>query len=106
VTFQQRATGSDPNDGSALTNWVDVIANMPVAIAALSGRELMAAQAVQSEVSHQIELRYHPLLAIPKDVAAMRIVFGTRIFNIHSAVTLDERRREMRILASEGLNDG
>jgi SPP1 family predicted phage head-tail adaptor len=106
VTFQQRATGDDARDGAQLTTWVDVLASVPVAISPLNGRELMAAKAVQSEVSHQIDLRYHPLLANPKEVAAMRIVFGTRVFNIHSATTIDERRREMRILAEEGLNDG
>jgi SPP1 family predicted phage head-tail adaptor len=105
VTFQSRSTGT-ADDGSPLTDWAEVLPNVPAAIAPLTGRELMAAQAVQSEVSHEIAIRYHPLLAVPKDVAAMRIVFGARIFNIHSATTVDERRREMRILASEGLNDG
>lgn len=106
VTFQIRATGVDPRDGSQLTTWVDVLADVPAAISPLSGRELMAAQAMQSAVSHQIDLRYHALLANPKEVARMRIMFGSRIFNIQSAVTIDERRREMRVMAEEGLNDG
>lgn len=106
VTFQSRATGDDSRDGSQLTAWVDVLVDVPTAIAPLSGRELMAAQAVQSTVSHEISLRYHPVLTNPKTTAGMRIVFGTRVFNIQSAVTIDERRREMRILAEEGLNDG
>lgn len=106
VTFQTLATGDDSRDGAQLTTWVDVLVDVPVAIAPLSGRELMAAQALQSAVSHQIDLRYHPLLANPKATASMRVVFGARVFNIQSAVTIDERRREMRIMAEEGLNDG
>lgn len=106
VTFQKRATGEDPRDGAPLTGWVDVLTKVPVGIAALSGRELMAAKAMHAEISHQVDLRYHALLAVPKEVAAMRIVFGARIFNIHAALPVDERRREIRILASEGLNDG
>lgn len=105
ITFQRRSTETDAY-GADLVAWVDVATNIPAGISPLNGRELMAAKAVQSEVTHQIDIRYQTFLANPKDSAAMRIVYRDRHFNIQSVLNVDERRREMRIMAAEGLNDG
>lgn len=69
-------------------------------------REQFAAQAVQSEISHRITVRYRPELANPTSVAAMRVVYGTRVFNIIGALNIDERHAIVEISATEGLNDG
>lgn len=104
VQVQKRNTqGND--DGSPSSDWVAIFSTK-ASIEALSGRELMAAQALQSEVSHQINVVYRPEWANPKQSASYRILLGTRIFNIHSAYNVDERNREVLIMASEGLNDG
>ena len=100
VSIQQRDATQD-TFGQQATSWTDLYTNVPVAIQALSGRELLAAQAVNSEVSHNINLRY--LAGI---TANMRILYGTRIFNITAVMNIDERNKELMLQAAEGLNDG
>lgn len=102
--FQTRETTQD-DLGQQSTSWVDAF-SCRADIDALSGRELMAAQAVQSSVSHTITVRYRPELQNPKDVAAMRILYGTRVFDIHEAINEDERNRVVSILAEEGVSNG
>lgn len=104
MTFQRPSIEKD-KFGQPLTTWVDV-KPLWVEIRPLSVRELQAAQQVASEVSHEITLRWHPALSDPKAVAAMRGVFGGRIFNIAGSCDPDERRRWLVLQATEGLNDG
>lgn len=72
----------------------------------LSGRELIAAQQFVTEVSHEINIRWHPLLADRKAVAAMRCVCEGRIFNLQGVIDPDERRRWLTLFAVEALNNG
>jgi SPP1 family predicted phage head-tail adaptor len=104
VTLQRRDVAVD-SYGGQVTSWTD-IATVSAEITPLSGRELFAAQAVQSEVSHRITVRYQPLLANPQTVAAMRAVYNGRFFNIHASVNDEERNRQITLFASEGLNNG
>lgn len=100
VSIQQRASTQD-TFGQQSTGWTNLYTNVHVAIRPLSGREMLAAQAVNSEVSHNINLRY--LAGI---TANMRILYGTRIFNITAVMNIDERNKELMLQAAEGLNDG
>lgn len=104
VQVQQRSTALD-TFGGQLPAWV-TIAVVWADIEPLSGRELFAAQAVNPEVSHAITVRYQPIFAEPKTVAAYRILYNGRIFNIHAAENQEERNRIMVFSASEGLNYG
>lgn len=104
VTIQTRTTTVD-GWGQQSTAWTDVI-SARAAIRPLSGRELFSAQAVQSEVSHEIRIRYRSELDVPRTGAALRVLFGSRVFDVHAVLNVDERDREMRILASEGLTNG
>lgn len=104
VTFQSRSVTTD-SFGAQSQAWADV-ATVWADVSPLSGRELMAAQAINVEVSHSITIRWQAQFAGPKVAAAMRIVYGNRIFNIHSAIDPDERRKTIQISASEGLNNG
>lgn len=104
VTFQARSTATD-SFGDQVTSWADVC-TVYADIQPLSGRELFAAQAVQSAVSHSITVRYRPEFAVPKTVAAMRIVYNGRFFNIESSLNFEERNRLVTMQAVEGLNNG
>lgn len=104
ITLQQHGTGADELGQPVLT-WVDV-ATIYASIEPLSGRELLAAQAVQSEVSHKITIRYQPQFANPKAMAAMRIIYNSRVFNIHASIDVNDGHRMIELSASEGLNDG
>jgi SPP1 family predicted phage head-tail adaptor len=67
-------------------------------VESLSGREYLQAQAnqLQSEVTHQIRLRYYKGLR-----PDWRIKFGSRIFDILSGLNPDERNKELLLMARE-----
>lgn len=108
ITLQQRSSALD-GVGNQDTTWTDV-APVWADVQPLNGRELVAAQAVNSSVTHQILIRYQTQFADPKVMAAMRAVMTkdgiTRIFNIHASRDEDERRRYLILDAEEGMNDG
>lgn len=104
VTFQSRSMAADTY-GAQSPVWTDV-ATVWSDISPLFGRELQAAQQINVEISHSITIRFQQQFAGPKAVAAMRIVYGDRIFNIHASIDPDERRKSLVLTASEGLNAG
>ena len=104
VTIQERLSTQD-SFGAQSTAWTDVV-TLWASIEALSGGELLRAQSIATEVSHQITVRYQALFANPKTVAAYRAVYRGRIFNIHASMNLDESDSRVVLLASEGLNNG
>lgn len=67
----------------------------------LSGRELVAAQAVQNEVTHEITIRYADGV-LPN----MRVKYGARYFNILAVRDIEEGHRAMVLTCAEGLSDG
>ncbi len=104
VQFQTRDLSVD-SYGQQVTTWTDAFTTR-ASIEPLSARALFAAQVVQSEVSHRITVRYRAEFANPAMVAAMRVLYATRVFNIHGALNIDERRAIVEISASEGLTNG
>ena len=104
ITLQQQSTSVDTY-GQQITTWTDV-ATVWASIEPSVGRELMAAQAVRLDQPTTITMRWQSAFASPKAVAAMRVVYNGRIFNIYSVENEDERNRMLTLLASEGLNDG
>jgi SPP1 family predicted phage head-tail adaptor len=69
------------SDGDIVEDWVPFASYLPAEIVALSARELIAAQAVQSRVSTRITLR-----TLPGLLASMRIVHRGVIYNIEGVV--------------------
>ena len=104
VTFQTRDTSVD-SYGQQVTTWTDAF-TVWAGIEPLSAHELFAAQAVQNEVSHKITVRYRSEIVNPVAVAAMRVSYAGRLFNIQGALNIDERRRSIELLATEGVNNG
>ena len=104
VKFQTRGTSVD-SYGQQVTTWTDAFSTR-ASIEPFSVREQFAAQAVHSEISHRIAVRYRSELANGVAVAAMRVLYGTRVFNIVGALNIDERHAIVEISATEGLNDG
>ena len=105
LTFQRDA-GQLDSDGAWEPAWLDAFIarpRMPCEIAYLQGRELLAAQAMNSKVTCRITTRYRPGFE-----AAQRAVApdGT-IFNIE-AILPDgvSGRRTVVLLASTGINEG
>ena len=65
----------------------------------LIGREWVAAAAANTEISHDVMMRADSLTSTitPRD----RLIFDGRTLDIQSAMNVDERGREMRVLCVE-----
>lgn len=104
LTFEDLTTVLD-SDGATIEEWVPafpVNSRMPCEVTALSGRELIAAQAVQSKVSTRIKARYRPGFK-----ARQRATLGETVFNIEAVIPdPDSRIRYVTLLASSGINEG
>lgn len=99
ITLQQQSPSVDSYGQQSLT-WTDV-ATVWASVEPSVGRELMAAQAVSLEQPTTITIRWQPLFASPKAVAAMRVVYNGRIFNLHSVENEAERNVLLTLVASE-----
>lgn len=99
IVIQQRSTTKDTH-GQESTSWSDV-ATTWAAIEPLNGRELLAAQAQQSETTHQVVIRYRTGIT-----AANRVLYQGRVFNVLSVIDQDMKHRSLMLLCSEGLNQG
>jgi SPP1 family predicted phage head-tail adaptor len=104
VSIQQRSATIDAL-GDISDSWTTLI-TAHAEVRPLSARELFAAQATQSQVSHQVTVRYRPELATPQAAATYRVLFGARVFDVHGVMNIDERNREIRMMCSEGLSNG
>lgn len=108
ITLQQRSVTQD-TAGEPAHTWTDVT-TVWANVLPLNARELMAAEAVQSSVTHQITIRYQAQFADPGAVAKMRASMTkdgvTRYFNIHGSRDDGEKRQNLILDAEEGLNDG
>lgn len=105
VAIQSRATTVDAV-GQISQTWSTVLSGVPAHIEPLSGRELIAAAAVQSSITHRVTVRYHRDLAAPVAANARRVVYGDRVFNVSAVLNIDERNRVIEMLAEEGLSNG
>jgi SPP1 family predicted phage head-tail adaptor len=104
ITVQRRSSAVD-SFGQQTTTWTTV-ATVWASIEPSGGKELMAAQSMAIDQPSTITIRWQPMFANPMAVAAMRILYGTRIFDIHASNNPEERNRVLVLLCSEGLNDG
>ena len=99
ITLQSPKTGRDAF-GQPLTGWDDV-ATVWASVEPISGRELLAAQQMQGEVTHRVRLRYRAGIT-----TAQRILFGARVFDIQSVINPREQGASLELLAKEGPTDG
>lgn len=107
VLFQDFETTLDSDGNEVLSGadgWVDAFGGQlqRVAIEALSGRELIAAAAVNSKVSSRIRMRWRAGV-LPR----MRVVHGSDIYNIEAVIPDPHSRvRGITLLCSSGTNAG
>lgn len=94
ITFQKLSNIQD-DYGAPIEQWNDVL-TIRAGIYPLSGREFYAAETVNSEVTHKINMRY--MLGLNPD---MRIKFGDRYFNIISIINFQERNVMLQLLCKE-----
>ena len=95
IIFQKR-TKYQNDYGEEIDEWVDVIKTR-AAIYPMSGREFFAAEQVQSEITHKINIRYVP--GISSD---MRILFGERVFEMDSPpINFQEKNILLQLMCKE-----
>jgi len=100
LTIQAPTPGVASEFGDQAATWADV-ATVWADIESLSGRELFAAQAVQSEASVKITIRYRA------DVTtAMRLAAGSTVYDIHHVPPVPDRGNALIMLCSTGLTQG
>ena len=101
VTLQRKQQTQNPQTGALLTTWVTE-ATVWAAVEPLSAREFVAAQAVQSNVSVRITVRYRPGIT-----AAMRILHDGKVYGITGVLADKDSGREYLTLPCEELpHDG
>ncbi|WP_288659536.1 MULTISPECIES: phage head closure protein [Pseudomonas] len=102
ITIQAPGQGQDPATGEMVQGqWVDVAA-VYASIEPLSGREFIASQASQSEVTVRIVIRYRPGIS-----TQMRLVYQGLIYNIEGILADKHSGREyLTLMCSGGINEG
>lgn len=91
----QVVTETQNSQGEPSTDWADET-TVWTSVEPLVGRELLLAQQTVALVTHRVGLRYLAGLTAKK-----RLVFNGRTFNILNVMNLEERNREMEIMAQE-----
>ncbi|HXH37555.1 MAG TPA: phage head closure protein [Thermoanaerobaculia bacterium] len=81
------------------TQSATTVATVWAEIKPLIGRELFTAQQRAAQVTHGVRMRYPGTPVTPE----MRLNFNGRYFDILSVLNIDERNRELQILAKERL---
>jgi SPP1 family predicted phage head-tail adaptor len=89
---ERNSDGSEKVDDS---QWQD-LATVWASVEPISGKEFFAAQEIVAEITHRIRLRYYAGLT-PK----MRLKLNDRIFDMQRILNVEERNRELEILARE-----
>jgi SPP1 family predicted phage head-tail adaptor len=96
IAIEQVAETRDA-DGSVIEGW-SAHATVQASIEPISGREYIAAQSTQADVTHRIRLRYLSGIT-PK----MRVNYNSRIFDILSVINVGERNRELQLMCRESI---
>lgn len=91
ITIERFTSGQD-EFGQPIEAW-ETVGTVAAAVEPLKGREFIAAQAAQSEVTTRIRLRY--LAGI---TAADRITHGGTVYNVLSIIDKDMRNIELELM--------
>ncbi len=94
VTLQRKTAATDAY-GAEVASWTDV-ATVWAAIEPLTGREFFASRQINAEITTRVVIRY--LAGI---VPAMRIVHGTRLYDILAVIDPRDARVELQLMCTE-----
>ena len=113
VTFQRKQAAVRDGNGYVVSGsgWAivtlsdgTVLANVPAEVLTGPGREFQASAATQAEISARINTRW--FAADPLEMAAWRVLWDGRIYNITSVETDITARREWRLRVVNGPSEG
>ena len=103
VAFQTPGLVQDPGTGEMLPGWETAWDKVPASVEPLSARDLIAAQAGQSEASARIVIRFRAGV-----LPTMRILHRGDIYDIKGPPMPDpvSGLEYLTILVAKGVNDG
>ncbi len=90
----QSPTDSQGRMGSVTQTWA-TDATVWAGIEPISGRERLASDVIQADVTHRIIMRHRAL------TTENRLLFGARVFNIDAVLDRDERATELEVMVKE-----
>lgn len=91
----QRQTENRGEDGSVSYGW-ETFATVWAKVMIKSGKEYWASAKINAELSGIIKCRY-----LSGVLPSMRIVYGSRTFEILAVIDIEERHRELEIQVKE-----
>lgn len=92
----ERATETQNAFGEPVKGW-SLLGEVWAGIEPLRGNERFQAQAVQSSEDVRIVMRFNPDLS---DISTKdRVVFGAKVYDINAVLNIDERNREVHVMA-------
>lgn len=104
IDIQEFKTTRDPVSGEyGKPDWVTVWKRCPARVAPLSTRDLVAAQAGQSQATGRMIIRYRPGV-----MSAMRILYRDEVYSIEGPPLEDPESGKdyLTLLVSKGVKDG
>ena len=101
VDIQNFTTTQDSNTGAITEGWTDYDTDVPAEVWPLSGREFVAAQAVQAGVTTRITIRYQDGI-LPR----MRVLHDGETYNIQAVLPDPTLRRHLTLMCERGVNAG
>lgn len=95
----QQPSATQNTRGEEIPSWATFL-TVRAAIEPLNGRELLAAQSIESQVTTKITIRYQS--GITPD---MRIKYGSRYFDIQAIQNIEERNRMIEMQCIERVGE-
>lgn len=99
VTLQNRSTVND-GFGQETQTWTDVCTCF-ASVEPMAGSQQVSGSAEVSVVTHRVLIRYRSNIT-----ARMRVIYGSRIFEVTAAVDVEDRRTWLQLDCTEGLTAG
>jgi SPP1 family predicted phage head-tail adaptor len=96
VTIQSQGTGQT-DTGAPDSTWTDEVQDVPCAVLPQDGREFIAAQQVDQEITHIVIMRWLAGFSAVRH----RLVLEGRILNVLAVLDIEERHRELRVKCKE-----
>lgn len=101
IDIEQRSTTQD-GVGQQVRSWTVFASQIYARVRPLSAKELLTANAVQNEASHEVTIRY-----LEGVTGGMRVKLGTRYLQVVGRPRdIEERGRMIVMLCTEGVADG
>jgi SPP1 family predicted phage head-tail adaptor len=101
VDVQNFATVVDSNTGAVSDLWTDFDTDVPAEVWPMSGREFVAAQAIQAGVTTKITIRYQAGIE-----QRMRILHEGKTYNIQAVLPDPTLRKYLTLMCESGVNAG